>query len=65
MIGWDPRTGVATREKLYELDVGWVAEELEKYGKLTKSRQSWRNAVIPYCFVQRLLVYSVLESHDS
>jgi aldehyde:ferredoxin oxidoreductase len=34
MMGWDRATGIPTGEKLYELGVGWVAEELAKYGKL-------------------------------
>jgi aldehyde:ferredoxin oxidoreductase len=28
MMGWDPVTGVSRPAKLYELDVGWVAEML-------------------------------------
>ena len=34
MIGWDARTGIPTKEKLYELDIGWVADELKKHRKL-------------------------------
>ncbi len=34
MAGWDPATGIPTRERLEELDIGWVAEELAKRGKL-------------------------------
>ena len=29
MMGWDPDTGVPRRAKLYELDIGWVADLLE------------------------------------
>ena len=29
MMGWDPDTGIPTREKLEELDIGWAAELLE------------------------------------
>lgn len=29
-MGWDARTGIPTREKLHELGIGWVADELEK-----------------------------------
>jgi aldehyde:ferredoxin oxidoreductase len=29
MMGWDPATGVPRKAKLYELDIGWVAELLE------------------------------------
>lgn len=29
-MGWDVRTGIPTREKLHELGIGWVADELEK-----------------------------------
>lgn len=34
MVGWDLATGIPTRERLEELDVGWVAEELAQWGKL-------------------------------
>ncbi len=34
MAGWDPATGTPTRERLEELDIGWVAEELARWGKL-------------------------------
>jgi len=34
MAGWDPATGIPTRERLEELDIGWVAEELAQWGKL-------------------------------
>jgi aldehyde:ferredoxin oxidoreductase len=34
MAGWDPTTGIPTRERLEELDIGWVAEELAKRGRL-------------------------------
>jgi aldehyde:ferredoxin oxidoreductase len=27
LMGWDARTGVPTREKLEELDIGWVVEK--------------------------------------
>jgi len=30
MMGWDPVTGVPSREKLEELDIGWAADELKK-----------------------------------
>ncbi len=30
MAGWDPERAVPTTEKLQELDLGWVAEELDK-----------------------------------
>jgi len=30
MAGWDPERAVPTREKLQELDLGWVVEELDK-----------------------------------
>jgi len=36
MAGWDPETGIPTEEKLYELDIGWVAEELRRHGKLPR-----------------------------
>jgi aldehyde:ferredoxin oxidoreductase len=29
MLGWDPATGVPRRAKLYELDVGWIADLLD------------------------------------
>lgn len=32
--GWDKKTGIPTREKLEELDLGYVAKELESLGKL-------------------------------
>ncbi len=34
MASWDPTTGIPTRERLEELDIGWVAEELAKSGRL-------------------------------
>ncbi len=34
MMGWDERTGAPTAWKLYELGIGWVAEELRWRGKL-------------------------------
>jgi len=34
MAGWDPATGIPTRGRLEELDIGWVAEELARWGKL-------------------------------
>jgi len=34
MAGWDPATGIPARGKLEELDIGWVAEELARWGKL-------------------------------
>ncbi len=34
MAGWDPVTGAPTRGKYAELDVSWVADELDKYGKV-------------------------------
>jgi aldehyde:ferredoxin oxidoreductase len=34
MAGWDRATGIPTRERLEELDIGWVAEELARWGKL-------------------------------
>jgi len=34
MRGWDLETGAPTAAKLYELGVGWVADELRKHGKL-------------------------------
>jgi len=30
MAGWDPERAVPTKEKLQELDLGWVVEELDK-----------------------------------
>jgi len=30
MAGWDPERAVPTREKLQELDLGWVVEELDR-----------------------------------
>jgi aldehyde:ferredoxin oxidoreductase len=30
MMGWDPQTGVPTREKLLELDIAWAADYLPK-----------------------------------
>jgi len=30
MMGWDPATGAPTRGKLLDLDLGWVAEELNR-----------------------------------
>jgi aldehyde:ferredoxin oxidoreductase len=30
MVGWDPERAVPTREKLQELDLGWVVEELDR-----------------------------------
>lgn len=30
MMGWGARNGIPTREKLHELGIGWVADELEK-----------------------------------
>ncbi|MFQ6080417.1 MAG: aldehyde ferredoxin oxidoreductase family protein [Candidatus Bathyarchaeia archaeon] len=30
MMGWDPETGVPTHEKLHELGIGWVAEEIHR-----------------------------------
>lgn len=32
MMGWDSETGVPTREKLHELELGWVAEKLADSG---------------------------------
>jgi aldehyde:ferredoxin oxidoreductase len=32
MMGWDSDTGIPTRTKLEELEIGWVAAELEKQG---------------------------------
>jgi aldehyde:ferredoxin oxidoreductase len=32
MMGWDPETGNPTAAKLYELELGWVVEELRKQG---------------------------------
>jgi aldehyde:ferredoxin oxidoreductase len=32
MMGWDPDTGHPTAAKLYELELGWVVEELRKQG---------------------------------
>ena len=32
MKGWDPATGIPTRGKLAELDLGWVAELLQASG---------------------------------
>lgn len=34
MLGWDPATGIPTRRTLDRLDVGWVADMLEEYGKV-------------------------------
>lgn len=34
--GWDTKTGWPTRKNLEELDMGFVADELEKHGKLGK-----------------------------
>jgi aldehyde:ferredoxin oxidoreductase len=34
MAGWDPATGTPIRGRLEELDIGWVAEELARWGKL-------------------------------
>ena len=33
MAGWDPERAVPTTEKLHELDLGWVVEELDKTAK--------------------------------
>ena len=33
--GWDPETGHPTKKKLQELELGEVAEDLQKHGKLT------------------------------
>ena len=30
MAGWDPERAVPTKEKLQELDLGWVVEELDR-----------------------------------
>jgi hypothetical protein len=30
MAGWDPERAVPTDGKLYELDLGWVVDELAK-----------------------------------
>jgi len=30
MAGWDPERAIPTAEKLQELDLGWVVEELDK-----------------------------------
>lgn len=38
MQGWDTDSGYPTRETLASLDLGFVADELEKNGKLGKSR---------------------------
>lgn len=34
MRGWDEETAVPTAAKLHGLGIGWVAEELNKHGKL-------------------------------
>ncbi len=34
MAGWNPETGTPTEEKLVELDLLWIVDELKKYGKL-------------------------------
>ena len=34
--GWDTKTGWPTRKNLEKLDMGTVADELEKHGKLGK-----------------------------
>jgi len=34
MMGWDKKTGIPSAEKLHELDLSWVADELGKYEKL-------------------------------
>ncbi len=34
MYGWDPETGIPTRERLEELDIGWTWQEFAKQGKL-------------------------------
>ena len=33
-MGWDPLLAVPTRAKLNELGIGWVADTLDRYGKL-------------------------------
>jgi aldehyde:ferredoxin oxidoreductase len=33
-MGWDARLAVPTREKLEELEIGWVADKLAEYNKL-------------------------------
>lgn len=34
-MGWDEEMGVPTRRTLERLEIGWVADNLEKHGKLT------------------------------
>jgi len=34
MLNWDLETGTPTRGALERLRIGWVADELEKHGKL-------------------------------
>jgi len=36
LMGWDVETGAPTSAKLGELGIGWVADELEKHGKLPR-----------------------------
>jgi hypothetical protein len=31
MMGWDAETGLPTRAKLYELELDWVVDELERH----------------------------------
>ena len=31
MMGWDSKTGIPTRGKLEELDLGWIEKELSEY----------------------------------
>ncbi len=35
MVGWDKETGIPTKEKLVELDLGYVADELDKMGLIS------------------------------
>lgn len=34
MMNWDEETGIPTPAKLHELDLGWVADELGRHGKV-------------------------------
>ena len=34
MMGWDVETGIPTRERLEEMGIDWVAEELARFGRL-------------------------------